>query len=443
MTTEIAWLVAAGGIIAATWRYIQKLFSYIYFLIIENHAVDGSTATALVSIIHKEGKVSRFFRWYYNSEFMFDSKSRRKIHRPVVTLSDSSGFVKFRGRYMWLTATSGGRPNDNMYDEEKKTSNNSEANGTSYISISFLRGTFSIRDLLKEAADRLNEAMRGTKKGRYQVSIVTGDAGNGGNAKFKKDQEDKRSNMEKLPFEALNYCAIDPIQWKFDDLFPPENVHDYIVPASLNDTTEKIKNWFDSEAWFIDKSIPWKMGTLLSGAPGTGKSSYVSYIAKLLDIPLFVFDLSTLKNEDLTKEWRKVASSSPAIILIEDIGAIYDGTKRTSEQADYASFDCLLNCIDGAEKHHGILLFLTTNHIDRIEPALIRSGRIDNTIELSTMTDQDRKKLIIRILGDCQNESEISNHVTDTLYMTPSDVQSYCTKYALNIRNKSILEKIS
>lgn len=441
MTTEFAWLIAVGGIIAAVWNHIQKFFSYIYFLIIEKHTIDGSAATALISIIHKEGKPSRFFRWYYNSEFMFDSKSRRKIHRPTVMLSDSNGFIKFRGNYMWMSSSSDGRPNDSIYDDEKKSNNNSDATGSSYTTISFFRGSFSIRDLLKEATDKLNIAMRGTKKGRFQVTVVTGDAGNGGNAKFKKDQEDKRSNMEKLPFEALNYCAIEPIHWQFDDLFPPENVHDYIVPKSLNSSTEKIKNWFNSEKWFVDKSIPWKMGTLLSGAPGTGKSSYVSYIAKLLDIPLFVFDLTTLKNEDLTKEWRKVASSSPAIILIEDVGAIYNGTKRTSEQADYASFDCLLNCIDGAEKHHGILLFLTTNHIDRIEPALIRSGRIDNIIELTSMTEQDRKNMIQRILGDCQTEDEICEHVKKTTTLTPSDVQSYCTEQALMLRNKLIIEK--
>src|SRR5439155_8896839 len=69
------------------------------------------------------------------------------------------------------------------------------------------------------------------------------------------------------------------------------------------------------------------------------------------------------------------------------------------------SFDCLLNCLDGVEKGNDIFTVITTNHIDRLDPALgrprprddgtveflsTRPGRIDKAIELGYIDEADK-----------------------------------------------------
>ena len=131
---------------------------------------------------------------------------------------------------------------------------------------------------------------------------------------------------------------------------------------------EEVRRWLKSEDWHKARGIPWRRGWLLHGGPGTGKTSLVRAIAEDFDLPVYVFDLATLFNNELQIEWQKMLSCVPCVALFEDIDAVFEG--RENKVGGHLTFDCLLNCVDGIERTDGVLLVITTNHLDRLDAAL-------------------------------------------------------------------------
>ncbi|CAK7351313.1 unnamed protein product [Dovyalis caffra] len=156
----------------------------------------------------------------------------------------------------------------------------------------------------------------------------------------------------------------------------------------------------------------WRRGYLLYGPPGTGKSTMIAAMANLLDYDIYDIELTTIKDNS---ELRKllIETKGKSIIVIEDIDCSIDltGQRKKKEEKDDDEADKekdpiskkkkeaeeeskskskvtlsgLLNVIDGIWSACGgerIIIF-TTNYVDKLDPALIRRGRMDRHIEMS------------------------------------------------------------
>ena len=89
-----------------------------------------------------------------------------------------------------------------------------------------------------------------------------------------------------------------------------------------------------------------------------------------------------------------VQAPKNAILVFEDVDAAFNG--REAEGADGVSFSGLLNAIDGVAAQEGRALFMTTNHIERLDPALIRPGRADMHQELGLVGAGAAEELFLR-----------------------------------------------
>jgi chaperone BCS1 len=87
-----------------------------------------------------------------------------------------------------------------------------------------------------------------------------------------------------------------------------------------------------------------------------------------------------------------------SIMLLEDIDAAF--TKRTqSDHQGYQSmitFSGLLNSLDGVASAEERIIFLTTNHVEKLDPALIRPGRVDLKEYLGNASDYQIRKMFLR-----------------------------------------------
>jgi chaperone BCS1 len=84
----------------------------------------------------------------------------------------------------------------------------------------------------------------------------------------------------------------------------------------------------------------------------------------------------------------RLLNSTPArsIILLEDIDGIFrerDAVGGQEHHRQAVSFSGLLNALDGVRSQEGRILFMTTNHRDRLDPALMRPGRADYHVKLN------------------------------------------------------------
>mmetsp|Transcript_526 Transcript_526/g.602 ORF Transcript_526/g.602 Transcript_526/m.602 type:complete len:546 (+) Transcript_526:277-1914(+) len=140
------------------------------------------------------------------------------------------------------------------------------------------------------------------------------------------------------------------------------------------------KSFLSSEKWYADHGIPYRRGYLLYGVPGTGKTSLVTAIAGELGLDIYVMNLSspTLTDETLCE---LMANSAPrCILLLEDVDAAFN-LRESGNMQGKLTFSGVLNAIDGVAAQEGRLLFMTTNHRERLDPALIRPGRVDLQLE--------------------------------------------------------------
>ncbi|KAG9085171.1 hypothetical protein FS749_004640, partial [Ceratobasidium sp. UAMH 11750] len=155
---------------------------------------------------------------------------------------------------------------------------------------------------------------------------------------------------------------------------------------------EDAKDFLSSENWYADRGIPFRRGYLLYGAPGSGKTSLIHALAGELKLDVYVISLSRRGFDDA--KLNEMISDLPprAIALIEDIDASFttavgvrgsDTTPnmRGGDEGGGVTLAGLLGAIDGVAAQEGRLLFATTNHIEVLDPALTRPGRMDVHVE--------------------------------------------------------------
>jgi len=138
-----------------------------------------------------------------------------------------------------------------------------------------------------------------------------------------------------------------------------------------------------NKQWYTTRGLSYKRGYLFHGPPGSGKSSLAAAIAGHLKRNIYSLSLSTEKMNDL--QLLHLVSSVPrnGILLIEDIDALFMQREKTEDASRFLTFSGLLNALDGVCLRDGLIVIMTTNHIEKLDPALIRPGRIDFRLLLS------------------------------------------------------------
>ena len=171
-----------------------------------------------------------------------------------------------------------------------------------------------------------------------------------------------------------------------------------------------IDDFIKEERWYLENGIPYHLGILLYGSPGTGKSSLIKAIASYMGYDIYYLPVSNLiKLEDCMD-----TMPEQSIIVIEDIdcekvlhnrGDMIKNTepartaKQTSDVLSFVNFSDVLNVIDGVCSAHGRILITTTNHIERLDPALLRPGRIDLRVEIGFVNTEILNQFSRRFFG--------------------------------------------
>ena len=186
-----------------------------------------------------------------------------------------------------------------------------------------------------------------------------------------------------------------------------------VLDEDLSDKLVKdAKNFLSSSEWYAQRGIPYRRGYLLYGPPGTGKTSFCQVLAGELDADLC---LLTLTDSDLT-DTRLAASmrEAPAgsIILLEDVDAVFVERQSADEKkkSNGVSFSGLLNAIDGVASQEGRIFIMTTNHIEKLDPALKRPGRCDVTAKLDYASRSQMIRLFTRFYAKSNDDSSTSDN---------------------------------
>lgn len=151
-----------------------------------------------------------------------------------------------------------------------------------------------------------------------------------------------------------------------------------IDEETLTYIESRIDFFLENRAVYERNGTPYKYSLMLHGEPGTGKTSLAKYIAAYTKRPVIISDVRKLENLSSTLSDSEVQNP---VILVEDIDR--DSVTNTDDVTDDKfNMATVLNTIDGAMSPENVIFIFTTNHIDRIDPAIIRKGRMDDVIEI-------------------------------------------------------------
>ena len=180
-----------------------------------------------------------------------------------------------------------------------------------------------------------------------------------------------------------------------------------------------VEDFLSSSKWYYDRGIPYRRGYLLHGPPGSGKSSFIQALAGELDYNIAMLNLSEHGLTDDRLNHLLTVIPRRTLVLLEDADAAFSN-RRTQTDADgyrgaNVTFSGLLNALDGVASAEERILFLTTNHVERLDEALIRPGRVDMTVRLGEATRWQAGHLWDRFYGDVDVEGTWKMRFLDRL----------------------------
>jgi len=193
--------------------------------------------------------------------------------------------------------------------------------------------------------------------------------------------------------------------------YNPRWIGSVILPAGEKERLiADVANFKASRERYQKLGVPYHRGYLLYGPPGTGKTSLVSALADRFGMSVYAMNLTALMDRSLVIAMNTVPQNS--VVLFEDIDCMKPGKARSNkndaaqernpaeEKKENDSLGVtlsgLLNVLDGFHAPDGVLFVMTSNHIEALDPALLRPGRIDYRLFLGPATDEQKIELYRR-----------------------------------------------
>ncbi len=189
------------------------------------------------------------------------------------------------------------------------------------------------------------------------------------------------------------------------------------------------KRFFTSEDWYRDRGIPYRRGVLLYGSPGTGKTSFASAIAGELRLHICVLTLSSKSLDDGGLNQRLHDAPVNAILLLEDVDAVFV-QRESKDMRSGVTFSGLLNAIDGVASQEGRILFMTTNHPEKLDPALVRPGRCDLKVHFDLASRNQVRRLFLRFFPDERDLADQFAERIPSKKISMAQLQGHLMKYS-------------
>lgn len=165
-------------------------------------------------------------------------------------------------------------------------------------------------------------------------------------------------------------------------------------------------------------------GVLLYGPPGTGKTSFAASLAAECGAHLVPTSLSKWQSHghlgDLLKAMRidfaEARENAPSILLIDEIDSIGDRRAFSGDNKHYCIevVNALLEALDGAGTREGVIVVASTNFPEALDPALLRSGRLETHVEMKRPSLKERAQVLhfyLPDLGSTKEFYEVARHL--------------------------------
>ena len=244
----------------------------------------------------------------------------------------------------------------------------------------------------------------------------------------------KSAEFMALAKEAGRTVIYNPIGHDWRPFGDPKSVRVFdsvILDSGVAETiASDIEEFLMSKKWYADRGIPYRRGYLLHGPPGCGKSSFVMAMAGLMNYHIAMLNLCDPSLTDERLQYLLSHAPPRSLLLLEDIdGAVSSGAEIPG-QAPQAytgrlTFSGLLNALDGVAASDERIIFMTTNRVDILPPALVRPGRVDMKIYVGLATPSQFERMYVRFFPDQTEKAKKFSEVLANTPMSMAEVQGF------------------
>ena len=181
--------------------------------------------------------------------------------------------------------------------------------------------------------------------------------------------------------------------------------------------------------------LPMPSGLLLMGPPGTGKTMIARLIAtqtKRSFYPITAADIlgsaTGASVKKLTDLFARAKENSPSIIFIDEMDGLLPRNTGLQSQHDIQLVEQARSLISELEAQHNVFLIGTTNHLDSIDPAILRGGRFSEKLEIGTPNQAGYKRLLKRHLDGIRLVEGLSEELLAERLsgVSPADLEAIC-----------------
>ena len=205
----------------------------------------------------------------------------------------------------------------------------------------------------------------------------------------------------------------------------------------LGPTLDDLHGLGEAGAWGRDLAIdladwkagilPWsdvERGILLSGPPGTGKTTFASALARTCGVYFVAESVAKWQSKghlgDLLKAmygaFEEAKSHAPAILFLDEIDAVGDRERFSGDNSQYCTevVNGLLECLDGAGGREGVVIVGACNHPGRLDAAIVRPGRLDRHVVIPLPDALGREGIIRWHLQGALEDDDLTHVVERT-----------------------------
>ncbi|MDH5275217.1 MAG: AAA family ATPase [Gammaproteobacteria bacterium] len=216
--------------------------------------------------------------------------------------------------------------------------------------------------------------------------------------------------------------------------FEPVTREEVILPEATLKAVERNVLSFAAHRPALRKlGLSTQKGLLFHGAPGTGKTHCIRYLAGQLTGHTTL--LITADGVGLLPDYIALARPlQPALVVIEDADLIARARTEMGGPCEEVMLNRLLNELDGLRERADIFFVLTTNRPEELEPALAsRPGRIDQSIEFP-LPDEGHRIRLLRLYGQSipVQQALLDDLATRTHGATPAFIKEFMRRIAQN-----------
>ncbi|UJG42275.1 MAG: CDC48 family AAA ATPase [Candidatus Heimdallarchaeum endolithica] len=215
--------------------------------------------------------------------------------------------------------------------------------------------------------------------------------------------------------------------------------------GGLEEVKEEMKRTIEwplkyKELYSLMKAKPPK-GVLLYGPPGTGKTLIAKAVAHESES-----NFISVKGPEVLSKWvgesekavreifRKARQAAPCVVFLDEIDSITPVRGRASDSGvTERVISQLLTEIDGLEELRGVTIIAATNRPDMVDPALLRPGRFDRLIKVSSPNFEGRKQIFNIHLRDVPlaEDVDIDELARESEGFSGADIASVCSEAKL------------